>query len=253
MDKGIPPPADEELLSLEIEIDPSLIEEALASVERAPEAGERPTGAPARNGAARVEAPGDDEALGEALEAERVERRAVEIRVAELEEELELLRDEQLRAGERTGELEHQLREMRQSLHNQGSDFERYRQRIRKDIEEAERRAEERALRALLEIFDNVERARFHSERDPSQILGGLQMIVEQFRRQLVRVGFERIPATRGTPFDPEVHEAVVHVDDEDVPEGAVVEEVSAGFKLRGRLFRPARVTVAARMVANDG
>lgn len=243
MDKATPPPAEDELLSLEIEIDPSLIEEALASVERGPDAHAHDDEAPAR----------DDGALGRALEAEREERRAVEGRLAELEEELEGLRDEQIRADERTGELEHQLREVRQSLHTQGSDFERYRLRIRKDIEEAERRAEERALRALLEIFDNVERARFHSERDPTQILGGLQMIVEQFRRQLVRVGFERVAATRGTAFDPEIHEAVVHVEDDDVPEGAVVEEVSAGFKLRGRLFRPARVTVAARTVTSEG
>lgn len=240
MSKADPYDRDCEPLGLEIEIDPTLLEEALASIERRSDAN------PDAPVAVDVgpEGGGPQEALG----AEREERRQLEARLAELEDQLEAAREESAEAIARNGDLDHQLREARLGLATAHQDFERYRARVRKDTEEAERRAEERALRALLEIFDNIERARFHGEQDPARVLGGLQMIVEQFRRQLLRVGFERVPAARGSAFDPEIHEAVAHVPEDDVPEGAIVEEVSAGFRLRGRLFRPTRVTVAQRL-----
>ena len=112
--------------------------------------------------------------------------------------------------------------------------------------EGAERRGEERSLRPIVDVFENVERAWLHAVSDPAQILGGLQMIVEQFKRLLTRLGFERIEADRGVLFDPACHEAVLHVRTDDALPGTVVDEVQPGFRLRGRLFRPARVTVSA-------
>jgi molecular chaperone GrpE len=74
----------------------------------------------------------------------------------------------------------------------------------------------------------------------------GLQMIMEQFRTQLRRYGAERILIQKGMAFDPEIHEAVLHLPTRDWPPGSVIEEVSAGFRLKGRMVRAARVVVAA-------
>ena len=161
------------------------------------------------------------------------------------------LGDSRARELERISELQAstdgQLREAREATRALSADFERYRGHSRKDNDEAERRGEDRALRALVEIFDNVERARLHEAVEAGPVAAGLQIIVDQFRRQLLRLGLERIGAERGAAFDPEVHEAVAHVEDDEVPEGTVVDEVTPGFRLRGRLFRPARVTIATR------
>lgn len=219
-------PEDEDASGpLEIEIDPFLIEEALQSLEE--------DGLYLDFGRPAPKAPGP---LQGELDAAR----------ASLAAALE----EGKRVAGVTVALETQLKELREAQRAQVADFERYRTRARKDSEESERRGEERALRALIDIFDNVERARVHSDSDPTRIAAGLQMIVDQFRRQLTRVGLERISAARGDLFDPEIHEAVAHVDGDEVPDGAVVDEVTPGFRLRGRLFRPARVTVAARSIA---
>lgn len=226
-------PFDEGLL--EIEIDASLIEEALAAVERA---GTVPNPPPAPVFV--------DPAVGaEELDEERARRLLAEARIAQLEGELVELRAEQGRA---LAAQESQVREGRQAV----QEFERFRQRARKDLEEAERRGEERALRALLDVSDNLERANLQADADHARVVQGLSIVVEQVRRQLLRVGFERLPAGRGHGFDPEIHEAVVHVEDDDIPEGTIVEEVSPGYRLRGRLFRPARVTVATRFRAGE-
>jgi molecular chaperone GrpE len=141
---------------------------------------------------------------------------------------------------------EAQLEESRRVHQELASDFDRLRQRTRKEAEDAERKGEERALKAFLEVYDNVERARLHQGADLARLADGLRMLVDQFRRQLARLGLERIPAARGDSFDPALHEAVIHVDAPDVAEGTIVDELLAGFRVRGRLFRPARVSVAA-------
>jgi molecular chaperone GrpE len=153
------------------------------------------------------------------------------------------------RAEEQRGLVEGQLQEARTAHDMLAADFERVRARARKDAEEAERRGEERALHVLLDTFDNVERARLHASDATGPLAEGIRLVSEHLRRQVARLGLERVVAGRGTPFDPEVHEALVHMDAPDVLEGAVVDEILAGFRLRGRLFRAARVSVAAARV----
>lgn len=160
-------------------------------------------------------------------------------RVRRLEAELEF-------AKQGRDELDQQYRELRQSIQRLQQETDLLRQRARKDRDEAERMGEERVLRGLLDIIENVERGVAHAGQDPARVLAGLNMIAEQFRMLLKRVGVERVEAVPGTPFDPSQHEAVLHMPNTEVPPGAVHSEVAAGFKLRGRLVRPARVVVAS-------
>jgi molecular chaperone GrpE len=244
MTKSTPPEAPLGPEVLLIEIDPSLIEEALASVDRA-----------MRHAHPAAAVAVDDGADGEdidfafdppATSGETDERRRLQFRVSEQQEAVRRLERELAKAAEARDHLDKQGRDLRKAHSDLSVDFERYRVRTRKDLEEAERRGEDRALRPMIEVFDNVERAWMHAVSDPAQILGGLQMIVEQFKRLLKNLGFERVDADRGAAFDPAVHEAVLHVREDTLPPDSVVDEVQAGFRLRGRLFRPARVTVSA-------
>jgi len=238
--------APEDLL---IEIDPSLIEEALAAVERNVRPAAEPPGLNDVEPAAGDEPEDDIELSLEPTTPPLLpddERRRLQFRLREQQETIRRLERDLGRAIESRDTFDRQTRDVRRVHGELAADFDRFRVRARKDLEEAERRGEDRVLRPVVDVYDNVERAWLHAVSDPAQILGGLQMIVEQFKRLLGRLGFERVEAERGTLFDPTQHEAVLHVHDDDVLPGTIVHEVHAGFRLRGRLFRPARVTVSA-------
>lgn len=236
------PPEGLDMLNahLHVDVDPELLEAALAAVERA---STRPTGrraavdldleAPTEPERRRPEPPGPRELL-------------LQGRVREQGERLARMDDELRRVIAARTEAEALLAELRGATLVLRDDFERFRQRARKDKDEAEKVGEERCLRQFLDTADNVERAWQHAEHAPERVFAGLQMIVEQFRTTLRRSGVERIPAAPGTIFDPEVHEAVLHVATDLHPPGTVADEASPGWKLRGRLLRAARVTVAA-------
>ena len=69
-------------------------------------------------------------------------------------------------------------------------------------------------------------------------------MVLKQFVDTLKRTGIERV-ATKGSAFDPTVHEAIQQLETNDVPAGAVAAEVQAGYRFAGKLIRPALVVVA--------
>ena len=160
-------------------------------------------------------------------------------RLKKQDQELKKLRSER-------ESLSEQLATTQKTLQERTTEFENTRQRQRKDRDEAERVAEERVIRPMLDIVDNLDRAMGHAAADPTKVMSGLNMIVEQFRNHLKKVGAERIMASPGSPFDPEVHEAVLKLPTAEHPPDTIVSEVSAGFRLKGRLLRAARVVVAA-------
>jgi molecular chaperone GrpE len=247
---------------LSLEIDPTLLQAAMASVDKHIK---RPQRAAASNEieidmegevltppAPEVEQrhevkaeppPVEQKSAGEAAWAE--ERRRWLGRQLEQSEKLRKMEKELIHLREENKEQSRQLEEARRVLAERSAEFESTRQRARKDRDEAERVAEERVVRPLLDIVDNLERAHTHAQSDPGKVLAGLQMILDQFRNQLRRLGAERIVATKGSSFDPLLHEAILKMPSE-LPPGSIVEEVSSGFHLKGRLLRAARVVVAA-------
>ena len=173
------------------------------------------------------------------------ERRLAVLRLRETTDRLRRVEAELVRTSEARDALDRQVRELREAALRVQNDAEQARIRARRDREEIERGAEEKVLRGLLDIVENVERGVAHADADPARVLAGLNMIAEQFRMLLRRVGVERIEAAPGTLFDPAQHEALLHLPTGDVLPGCIVNEVAAGFLLRGRLMRPARVVVA--------
>ncbi|HDQ88611.1 MAG TPA: nucleotide exchange factor GrpE [candidate division WWE3 bacterium] len=92
----------------------------------------------------------------------------------------------------------------------------------------------------LISVFDNLEMLKKHSEDK------GLKMIADQFAKILKSAGLEKIEVL-GKDFDASFMEAVdtVKPESEEQEENVVVEEVTPGYKFRGRLIRPAKVVVA--------
>jgi molecular chaperone GrpE len=126
------------------------------------------------------------------------------------------------------------------------ADFDNFRKRSRRELEDARKGGREELLKELLPVFDNLERA-IHSSRqatDVKAVVDGVSMILKQFTDTLGRVGISKV-ATTGTTFDPQIHEAIQQVETSDHPPGTVVAEVQPGYLSGERLVRAAMVVVA--------
>jgi molecular chaperone GrpE len=139
-----------------------------------------------------------------------------------------------------------EIAKLKERLLRTAADFDNFRKRSRRDIADAERRVQEDLLRSLLPTFDNLERAvtAASGATDVKALAEGIRMVVRHFQDTLSSIGIERV-STQGKAFDPAEHEAVQHVQSDQVPPGAVVQELQAGYRWQGRLMRPALVVVS--------
>jgi molecular chaperone GrpE len=135
---------------------------------------------------------------------------------------------------------------IRDQLLRTAADFDNFRKRSRRELDEAKRITREDVLRDLLPVFDNLERAAAHAETatDVKSLADGVNMVLRQFLDTLSKLGVERVQAV-GVPFDPSQHEAIQHLETSEQPPGTVVHEVQAGYRAGDRLVRPSLVVVA--------
>ena len=127
------------------------------------------------------------------------------------------------------------------------AELENFKKRIAKDQADWIKYANEGLIRELLTVMDNLMRAKAHSQPSPelSQWVAGVELTVKQFEETLAKFGVTAIK-TVGLPFDPSVHQAMLHMDSE-AEEGTVVEEFQKGYLLHDRVLRPALVAVAKK------
>jgi molecular chaperone GrpE len=139
-----------------------------------------------------------------------------------------------------------EAQKFREQLLRTAADFDNFRKRSRREQEEAQRRGKESALKELLPVFDNLERATQSAETAPDakSVADGLRMVTKQFVSTLDRLGIKRV-ATIGQPFDPALHEAIQHVESKEYPAGVIAIEVQAGYSYGDHLVRAALVAVS--------
>jgi molecular chaperone GrpE len=126
------------------------------------------------------------------------------------------------------------------------ADFDNYRKRTLREQTARAASASQALVARLLPVLDNFELAVSAAEqsRDFDRMLKGVEMVFGELREVLQGEGLVKIEA-EGKPFDPERHEAVVAVEQEDTEPGTVVDIVRTGYELRGKVLRPAMVKVA--------
>lgn len=124
------------------------------------------------------------------------------------------------------------------------ADLENLQKRTQKNIEEALERSNGRFMIQLLPIFDELELAISASKNSDGDILKGVEMVRGKMWKLLEAEGLSRIDAT-GEPFDPNLHEAVLEVETDELENGSVVEEFRKGYKYRGKVLRASMVKVA--------
>lgn len=127
------------------------------------------------------------------------------------------------------------------------ADLENARKRHQRDREDAIRFANDRLLKEMIPVLDNLERAIEHAGQGPDDnqgLLEGVNMTINQFRKALEDFGVKPINAV-GTGFDPNLHQAMGHVESAEQPPNTVVTEFQKGYLLHDRLLRPSLVMVA--------
>ena len=124
------------------------------------------------------------------------------------------------------------------------AEYDNYRKRTAKEKESLYHDAKIDTVNALLGVYDNLERgiAQYGDEESPHR--KGLEMVFNQFKESLKKLGVETMDAV-GQPFDPEKHNAVMHIEDESYGENTVVEVLQQGFTLGDKVLRFAIVKVA--------
>ena len=122
------------------------------------------------------------------------------------------------------------------------AEYENYKRRTQKEKDEIYQFAQANTVGELLPVLDNLERAIASEESSPFK--EGVEMIVKQLLESLSKMGVSEIEAV-GKPFDPNLHAAVMHVEDETVGENTVVEQFQKGYMCKDKVIRYSMVKVA--------
>ena len=148
---------------------------------------------------------------------------------------------EQMEAAELAAK---QLEAVKDQFVRQTAEYENYRKRTTKEKENIYQDAKGDTIKAFLAVYDNLERAAASEGGEDSPHKKGLEMIFQQVKDILKKLGVTEIKAL-GNPFDPERMEAVMHIDDENLGENMVAQVFQAGFMLGDKVIRHAIVQVA--------
>jgi molecular chaperone GrpE len=139
---------------------------------------------------------------------------------------------------------EKQKAELMDRLMRTMADFDNFRKRVAKEKLTIFDDGARDALEKLLPVFDNLDRAMEAPEGNGDSLRKGIEMTQRQLGEILKNAGLEAVPAV-GQPFDPNMHHAVAHVEDESVGESVVVAELLKGYKYKDKVLRPSMVKVA--------
>jgi molecular chaperone GrpE len=144
-------------------------------------------------------------------------------------------------------------KESQQKLLYAYAEFENYKKRAAKDLEQQICYANERLVKEVLPIIDNLSRAKEHADNceniNPEQFqkfLEGIDLVLKQLSTSLKKFGVEEV-CSLGEKFDPNYHEAMDHRESKDHDNGVVIDEYQKGYTMNGRLIRPSKVGVSIK------
>jgi molecular chaperone GrpE len=172
---------------------------------------------------------------------------------AALQRKVNLLESQLEESFKRARETSDRLKETHDRLLRGAAELDNFKKRALKEREDAQKFGNERLLKDLFPVMDNLERALDHAEeKNFAQVIEGVRLVQKLFESTLAKSGVVGFSAV-GKPFDPTLHEALMQ-QESDSPPGTVVSEMAKGYKLNDRLVRPAAVVVAkARESAGTG
>ena len=132
----------------------------------------------------------------------------------------------------------------KEQLLRMAAEYDNYRKRTTKEKDGIYQDAKGDTIKTFLAVYDNLERAAAAEGGEDDPHKKGLEMIFHQFKELLAKEGVKEIEA-KGKEFDPELMDAVMHIEDESLGENVVAQVFQAGFELNGKVLRHAIVQVA--------
>jgi molecular chaperone GrpE len=149
-------------------------------------------------------------------------------------------------------QLKQELAEWRDKALRAAAEAENTRRRAEREANDARAYAIQRFARDLFEPADSLERALLAAPREDADpgvhnFLLGIEMTEKALRSAFERNGLKRIDPSKGSKFDPHLHQAMMEQEDPTAEAGAVLRTMQAGYELFGRVVRPAMVIVAAK------
>jgi len=144
-------------------------------------------------------------------------------------------------------EAEGALKAVKDSLLRLNAEFQNFRARTEREKAEISDRVKGTVLEELIPLIDNFEAAKQFIKPEgegEKKIESAYQALYKQMVELFKKMGIEAVPTT-GRPFDPAVHEAIMRQPSAEVTEDTVTQEFRKGFRIGGRLIRPATVAVA--------
>lgn len=140
--------------------------------------------------------------------------------------------------------LQKELDETKEQMMRVAAEYANYRTRTAKEKESAFSNAKCTVVGEFITVADNLERAVASGQSDPESLHKGLTMTYDGLQAALKKLGVEAY-GENGDTFDPNLHNAVMHVEDEQYGDGEIVDVFQKGYKINDKIIRPAMVKVA--------
>ena len=176
----------------------------------------------------------DQESEEASIEEENIEEAKELSPLEQLEEQIRLKDDELLK--------------QKDTFLREKAELDNFKKRLVKEKEDFVQFANERLLKEVIQIEDNMERAMTASNATLESLQEGVEMIQKQFATFLKNQKVKPIEAL-GKPFDPNLHEVLNQQESEEHEENTVIQEYSKGYTLNGRILRSAKVVIAKKPV----
>ena len=169
-------------------------------------------------------------------------KEAEEILEEKEEEAAEEVKEEA--SDDKTAELEKELAAAKEAHIRTLAEYDNYRKRSTREKEAAYGDSKAACLSELLPVLDNFDRALATGDSDIESYKKGMEMIYTNLTDILTKLGVEAF-GEKGEAFDPNIHNGVMHVENEELGENVISEVFSKGYRIGDRILRPAMVQVA--------
>ena len=179
---------------------------------------------------------------GEAVKNEAVEEQNENVENQEAEKSAEETSDN---CDDKVKKLEAELEEWKNSYTRKLAEFQNFTKRKENEVAEMRKYASEGIIVKLLDNIDNLERAVDASKESQNfdSLIEGVNMILNNLKNLLTEEGVEEIEAA-GKEYDPYEHKAMITENKEELDDNVVVQVFQKGYKMKGKVVRPAMVTV---------
>ena len=176
--------------------------------------------------------------LDEADASEEEAAEAEEVPVAEIVEEEE--------GPSELEQAQQEAKDLRNEMLRMRAETDNLRKRLQKEKQDSVQFANERLIKQLIPIFENLDRALKAPDTNVDSLKEGVQLTSDQVLALFKKENVEPIQAV-GEPFDPSIHEVLSQIESNDHDENTVIEEFSKGYRMNGRVLLPARVVTSKK------